>query len=87
MKPSIFKIFAITSAAAAVNAVDVKWDDDSKSPVPFGPWLGILLYPDSIKKAASTVAHGLVKYYTGNNTGDVPGNLPDPYYCKPSVLC
>lgn len=20
-------------------------------------------------------------YYTGNNTGDVPGNLPDPYYC------
>lgn len=23
-----------------------------------------------------------MKYYTGNNTGDVPGNLPDPYYCK-----
>lgn len=22
----------------------------------------------------------MVKYYTGNNTGDVPGNLPDPYY-------
>lgn len=22
-----------------------------------------------------------MKYYTGNNTGDVPGNLPDPYYC------
>ena len=21
-----------------------------------------------------------MKYYTGNNTGDVPGNLPDPYY-------
>lgn len=20
-------------------------------------------------------------YYSGNNTGDVPGNLPDPYYC------
>ncbi|KAI5917049.1 mannan endo-1,6-alpha-mannosidase DCW1 [Camillea tinctor] len=34
----------------------------------------------SIKSAASTVAYGLVKYYTGNNTGDVPGNLPDPYY-------
>lgn len=35
---------------------------------------------DSIKAAASTVAFGLLKYYTGNNTGDVPGNLPDPYF-------
>jgi mannan endo-1,6-alpha-mannosidase len=35
---------------------------------------------DSIKKAASTVAYDLMSYYTGNNTGDVPGNLPDPYY-------
>ncbi len=36
---------------------------------------------DSVKKAASTIAFGLMKYYTGNNTGDVPGNLPDPYFC------
>ncbi|OTA98937.1 glycoside hydrolase family 76 protein [Hypoxylon sp. CI-4A] len=36
--------------------------------------------PASVKSAASTIAYGLVKYYTGNNTGDVPGNLPDPYY-------
>lgn len=35
---------------------------------------------DSIKSAASTVAHGMMTYYTGNNTGDVPGNLPAPYY-------
>ena len=34
----------------------------------------------SIKSAASEVAFGLMKYYTGNNTGDVPGNLPDPYF-------
>ncbi|CAI6098983.1 unnamed protein product [Clonostachys chloroleuca] len=34
----------------------------------------------SVKKAADTVAYGLLKFYTGNNTGDVPGNLPDPYY-------
>ncbi|KAK7430385.1 mannan endo-1 [Neonectria magnoliae] len=34
----------------------------------------------SVKEAAGTIAYGLVKYYTGNNTGDVPGNLPDPYY-------
>ncbi|KAM5380859.1 hypothetical protein ACJZ2D_003383 [Fusarium nematophilum] len=39
----------------------------------------------SIKSAAGTVAFGLVKYYTGNNTGDTPGNLPDPYYCKCST--
>ena len=36
--------------------------------------------PASIKKAASTIAYDLVHYYTGNNTGDVPGNLPAPYY-------
>ncbi|KAM5475116.1 putative mannan endo-1,6-alpha-mannosidase [Microsporum audouinii] len=35
---------------------------------------------DSIKKAASSIAYGMVSYYTGNRTGDVPGNLPDPYY-------
>ncbi|EPE05037.1 glycoside hydrolase family 76 protein [Ophiostoma piceae UAMH 11346] len=34
----------------------------------------------SIKSAASTVAFGLLKYYTGNNTGDVAGNLPSPYF-------
>ncbi|OCL15448.1 mannan endo-1,6-alpha-mannosidase [Glonium stellatum] len=36
--------------------------------------------PDSIKSAASQIAYGMVKWYTGNNTGDVPGNLPAPYY-------
>lgn len=35
---------------------------------------------DSIKQAASTVAFDLMTYYTGNRTGDTPGNLPDPYY-------
>lgn len=36
--------------------------------------------PGSIKQAASAIAYDMVKYYTGNNTGDVPGNLPNPYY-------
>ncbi|KAK4695278.1 hypothetical protein P7C71_g2446, partial [Lecanoromycetidae sp. Uapishka_2] len=36
--------------------------------------------PNSIKSAASTVAYGMMTYYTGNHTGDVPGNLPAPYY-------
>ncbi|PWY76032.1 glycosyl hydrolase [Aspergillus sclerotioniger CBS 115572] len=36
--------------------------------------------PDSIKSVARELAWDLVSFYTGNNTGDVPGNLPDPYY-------
>ncbi|KAH8746376.1 cell wall glycosyl hydrolase [Diaporthe sp. PMI_573] len=35
---------------------------------------------DSIKQGASTIAYGMLQWYTGNRTGDVPGNLPDPYY-------
>ncbi|KAI1814768.1 glycoside hydrolase family 76 protein [Poronia punctata] len=35
---------------------------------------------ESIKQTASTIAYGLLRYYTGNNTGDTPGNLPDPYF-------
>ncbi|GAP93199.2 putative glycosyl hydrolase family 76 [Rosellinia necatrix] len=35
---------------------------------------------NSIKQGASTIAYGLLKFYTGNNTGDTPGNLPDPYF-------
>ncbi|EKG17195.1 Glycoside hydrolase family 76 [Macrophomina phaseolina MS6] len=36
--------------------------------------------PDSIKSAASTIAYGMMKSYTGNQTGQVPGYLPQPYY-------
>ncbi|GAD91614.1 glycosyl hydrolase family 76 protein [Paecilomyces variotii No. 5] len=36
--------------------------------------------PESIKNAAKTAAAGMMKYYTGDQPGDVPGNLPDPYY-------
>ncbi|KAG9699256.1 putative glycosyl hydrolase, partial [Aureobasidium melanogenum] len=35
---------------------------------------------DSIKDTASKIAYDLMSRYTGNNTGDVPGNLPAPYY-------
>lgn len=35
---------------------------------------------DSVRNAAAQVAYGMMVYYTGNNTGDVPGNLPSPYY-------
>ncbi|KAF4625759.1 hypothetical protein G7Y89_g12404 [Cudoniella acicularis] len=40
----------------------------------------------SIKKAASTAAYDMMLYYTGNRTGDVPGNLPDPYYWFGSLI-
>ncbi|KAG9238629.1 glycoside hydrolase [Amylocarpus encephaloides] len=36
--------------------------------------------PDSIKAAASTLAHDMMLYYNGNKTGGIPGNLPPPYY-------
>jgi mannan endo-1,6-alpha-mannosidase len=35
---------------------------------------------ENLKDVASRLAWDLVSFYTGNNTGDVPGNLPDPYY-------
>ncbi|KAH8684547.1 glycoside hydrolase [Tricladium varicosporioides] len=35
---------------------------------------------DSIKSAAKTLAYDMMLYYTGNRTGDIPGNLPAPYY-------
>ena len=35
---------------------------------------------ESIKNAAKTAATGMLQYYTGYRPGDVPGNLPDPYY-------
>jgi mannan endo-1,6-alpha-mannosidase len=35
---------------------------------------------ESIKKAASTAAYGMMTYYHGNETGQIPGLLPQPYY-------
>jgi len=35
---------------------------------------------NSIKSATSDIAYGMMKYYTGNETGQNIGNLPQPYY-------
>lgn len=35
---------------------------------------------ESLKKAAKTAAEGMLTYYTGDEPGDVAGNLPDPYF-------
>ncbi|GAB7364033.1 hypothetical protein MBLNU230_g4590t1 [Neophaeotheca triangularis] len=34
----------------------------------------------SIKDAVSKLAYNTISYYSGNETGDNPGNVPDPYY-------
>ncbi|KAH8646543.1 putative mannan endo-1,6-alpha-mannosidase DFG5 [Tricladium varicosporioides] len=34
----------------------------------------------SVKSAAKIIAKDLMSYYTGDNPGDVAGNLPSPYY-------
>ncbi|KAK2804922.1 hypothetical protein FQN50_006432 [Emmonsiellopsis sp. PD_5] len=44
------------------------------------PALTLSLCAESIKNAAKTVSEKLVSYYTGHRPGDVPGNLPAPYY-------
>jgi mannan endo-1,6-alpha-mannosidase len=40
----------------------------------------MLTSKDSIKSAASSIASGLVGYYTNNSTGRAIGTLPSPYY-------
>ncbi|TVY84857.1 Mannan endo-1,6-alpha-mannosidase DCW1, partial [Lachnellula suecica] len=35
---------------------------------------------DSIKAAASIAAHDMVSYYRGNESGQIPGKLPEPPY-------
>ncbi|KAM3076412.1 hypothetical protein ACMFMG_007231 [Clarireedia jacksonii] len=39
-----------------------------------------LTSPASIKSASSQIAYDMMNFYTGNRTGDIPGNLPAPYY-------
>ncbi|KAM5447737.1 putative mannan endo-1,6-alpha-mannosidase [Microsporum audouinii] len=36
--------------------------------------------PHSIKLAARIAAKGMLKYYSGDKPGNIPGNLPDPYF-------
>jgi mannan endo-1,6-alpha-mannosidase len=39
-----------------------------------------MLCTDSIKAASRILAHDMMSYYNGNQTGGIPGNLPLPYY-------
>jgi len=42
--------------------------------------IGVQLYLDSIKTAAGTIAAGMLQYYHGNEPGQTPGLLVQPYY-------
>ena len=35
---------------------------------------------DNIKSASRAIAGDMMNFYTGDNPGDNPGNLPPPYY-------
>lgn len=35
-----------------------------------------------MKAAASTIAYGMMSYYKGNESGQIPGLLPGPYYVR-----
>jgi hypothetical protein len=37
---------------------------------------------ESVKNAAATAAYGMMSYYKGNESGQIPGLLPQPYYCE-----
>lgn len=90
MRSSLLKAVCLAAAAAPLAAaVDITWTDECTFDnvhvikcLEDGKLMRSPLLPASIKEGASTIAYGLMKYYTGNNTGDTPGNLPDPYYCS-----
>lgn len=78
----LLSLFCQSSLAIQLNINDERMFPRSKTtpPSPKMPkrlWKRLTLcFIESIKNAASTIAFGLMKYYTGNNTGDTPGNLP-----------
>ena len=62
-----------------VFAIDLVLGDESKA-VHCRCDSILSIIPDSIKQAASQMAFDMMSTYTGNRTGDVPGNLPPPYF-------
>ncbi|KAK2806785.1 hypothetical protein FQN50_005647 [Emmonsiellopsis sp. PD_5] len=58
---------ALASVIALGNQAAADLDLDLKS-------------PDSIKSAAAAAARGVMKYYNGNEPGQAPGLLNEPYY-------
>lgn len=75
------RLWILLVIVSVVQAIALKLDDD-------GEWRCIptnfqgLTFPASIRDAAATVAYGLMKYYTGNQTGNGAnlGLMPYPPY-------
>jgi len=68
------------AATLAVQALVLNVTDDGSCLAP-SIWrnsnIGTI---DSIRSTAATIAHNMMSYYTGNQTGSEPGGLPPPYY-------
>lgn len=62
-----------------VHAIDLDINDTGSFISPCDT-VTVLTSTDSIKKAASTIAYDLVTFYQGNQSGQIPGYLPQPYY-------
>ncbi|KAL6710845.1 hypothetical protein ACN47E_007902 [Coniothyrium glycines] len=63
----------LTSALAAIGASSVLLSGTAAVTLD-------ITSPNSIKQAAKEISVPLRAMYTGDRPGDVPGNLPDPYY-------
>ncbi|KAL2074012.1 hypothetical protein VTL71DRAFT_7790 [Oculimacula yallundae] len=68
------------SCFQTTNAIDLDVTSTGPPLSPSTPVSPKLIPSDSIKAASSKIAYGMMSYYTGNHTGDNPGNLPAPYY-------
>lgn len=81
MKYSIATTVALLAGGQCVQAIAL---DTTSQGARLQPCQGvkslISLHTDSIKTAAATIAYDMMSFYTGNHTGDNPGNLPAPYY-------
>lgn len=45
----------------------------------------ILYFTASVKSVASDMTDDMMSFYKGNQPGQTPGLLPQPYYCKPEA--
>jgi mannan endo-1,6-alpha-mannosidase len=72
---------AVLLGAQAVLAIDLNVEDPGALVSLFNVFVAANdLEIESIRQAAKSVATEMMSYYTGYRPGDVPGNLPDPYY-------
>jgi mannan endo-1,6-alpha-mannosidase len=80
-KMKAFTNLAWLCSIRTIQAIEVDWDSTGTSKVPTTQPLTFTdTFLDSIKAAARIAADGMMSYYTGNLSGQIPGLLPQPYY-------